>query len=150
MNRVQKLGKAQRWTHQSAYKGYSESVKEPLPPKVFDSVISEFFRKLNREIIVDKYEWKVPYGGGYIRIAKNRWGMFFWKWDRENPYTRLKRKRLWMFKPVVDWKNKLIGSRGLVLHYFACLNNNKVANYDVPNIRHYVPRGKKEEILEIE
>ncbi len=133
------MKKAQKYTHQSAYKDYVKMVEDKdsiLSYKDFDRAIRSFMYKLNREIIVEKYEWKLPFGGGYIRIAKDKRGMFFWYWDRANDYCRIPKKRLWSFRAVRGWQDKLIGSRGLVLHYFACLNNPKVENYSVPRIDH--------------
>lgn len=104
--------------------------------KQFDKAIRTFMRKLSRTIIVDKYEWKIPYGGGYLRIAKDKNGMFFWYWDKANDYTRIPKKLFWSFRAVKDWKEKQIGDRGLKIHYFKCKNDRLVEDYSVPRIDH--------------
>jgi len=134
-------GKMQCFTHQTAYKDYKETVgKDALDYRTYDRVIRAFFYKLNRAIIVDTYEWKVPHSGGYIRIAKaeygERKGIFYWKWDTNNPYTRIKKKSLWSFKPVEGWIDRKIGARGLIHHYFKLKNDPAVLDYNVPKIRH--------------
>lgn len=140
----QGLEKIKKFTHYTAYKEYKKKAGDnALTYRQYDAVICKFFYQLNREIIVDKYEWKVPFSGGYIRIGKNKAGIFYWKWDRDNPYTRIKKKKMWSFKPVEDWKTSKIGARGLVNHFLELRDNPQVANYDVPNIRHFVPKGKK-------
>ncbi len=113
-----------------------EDKDSTLPFKVYDKAIRLFMWKLNREIIVEKYEWKIPSSGGYLRISKDSRGRFFWYWDRINDYCRIVKKRLWSFRPVRGWVDKLIGQRGLVLHYFACKNDTKKENYDVARISH--------------
>lgn len=132
-----KYPKCKRYTHQSAYKEYAKSVEYPLDFKTYDKFIRLLMYKLNIKIIKEKYEWKLPNAGGYIRISRDRKGIFFWYWDRSNTYCRLKKKRLWSFKPVSGWfQDYMIGDKGLRRYYTECKQNPKVENYDVPIIRH--------------
>lgn len=134
-----RLQKQKKYTHQSAYKDYCKRVEDKdsiLSYKQYDKAIRLFMWKLNREIIVEKYEWKIPSFGGYLRISKNNKGIFFWYWDKINDYCRISKKRLWSFRPVRGWVDKLIGFRGLILHYYACKDDNKKENYNVPIISH--------------
>ena len=140
----QGLEKYPKYNYRSTYKDYCKEVKDPLTYKQYTNVMLKFFKKLSRAIIVEKYEWKLPYGLGYLRIGKTKHGTFHWKWDTNNPYTRLKRKRLWSFKPVTDWQTKEIGERGLMLHIWTTNNDKTVPNYDVNIIRHFINKGPKE------
>lgn len=130
-------------THQSFYREYKKIAgKDALDYKTFDAIVKAFFWRLSREIITDKYEWKLPFGGGYLRIAQSTWGKFYHKWDVINPYTRLKRKRIWSFKPVVDWTHKMIGERGLRAWVLECDNDPMKAKYSVSRIRHFIGKVK--------
>ncbi len=117
----------------------------PLSFKEYDRAMKTFFAKLSRTIIVDIYEWKMPFGGGYVRISKHQrrdkngkiiYKRFFWYWDKINEYTRISKKRLWSFKATVGWKGRLIGERGLSNHYMKLKCDPKLENYDVPIIDH--------------
>jgi len=133
------MKKAQKITHQSMYKDYTKMVEDKdsiLSYKDFDKAIKAFMYKLNREIIVEKYEWKMPNGAGYLRIAKDKNGFFFWYWDRANDYCRIPKKHLWSFRAVRGWVDKLIGRTGLILHYYKCKEDKKLEDYDVPRIDH--------------
>lgn len=133
------IKKTKRYTYQSAYKDYLEIIPDKssaLTYPQFCKVIPTWCRKLDIKIIHEPYEWKIPYGGGYLRISKNDKGFFYWYWDRANSYCKIKKKRMWSFKAVDGWNDKEIGDTGLKLHYFECKNNPRKAKYDVPIINH--------------
>lgn len=123
-------------TAQSLYKDYEELVKTPLSYKEADVALKLLMRKLSNEIIVNKYEWKIPKSGGFLRISKTKKGHFFWYWDKANDYCRIKKKSLWSFSPCRGWLHKETGKRGLIRHYFECKNDKKREDYDVPIIKH--------------
>lgn len=133
-----KLKKETRYTHQSSYRDYAKRVKYPLSYKEFDTFIRLLMFKINREIIVNKYEWKLPHFGGFIRISRRKeTKFFFWYWDKANDYCKIKKKLLWSFRPVRgQFKDNLIGKKGLIHHYFALKNDKTQIDYDVPIISH--------------
>lgn len=144
-----KVTRQKKVTHQSVYKEYCRIVSKdstPLSFREYDKAMKAFFWRLSRTIIVDIYEWKLPFAGGYVRIAKKErrdkqtnqllYRRFYWYWDVANDYTRLTKKRLWSFQATVGWKDRLIGERGLSNHYMKLKCDNLVENYDVPNIDH--------------
>lgn len=124
--------KATRYTHQSAYQEYVKDVKAPLDYQTYDKAIRLVFKKLCRAIIVDKYEFKIPFRLGFIRIAKNSKGFFFWFWDRMNDFCRLKHRRQWSFTVARGTIHNGMGRKGLTRHYYDLKNNPRVPDYDVP------------------
>lgn len=128
-----------RYTHRSAFKDYVKELEDKgsaLTDRQHDLFFRALMKRIARKIIVDQYEWKLPFRLGYIRISKTKGGLFFWFWDRNNPYTSIPKKLLWSFRPTEDWVEKQIGRRGLIVHYFKCLNDPKIPKYDVPIIDH--------------
>lgn len=92
----------------------------------------DFYSDLNEEIIKKGYEYKIGSRGGYLRIAKNKRGEFFWYWDTRNQYTQLPHKKLWSFTPVRGWQKPVrIGERGLKKWIFECSRNPKLSKYEV-------------------
>lgn len=89
--------------------------------KVCVGLVEDFFYGVNKTIIRDHYEFKIPSLGGYLRISISKRGLIFWFWDKSNDYCRLTRKRYWSFEPVVGWKKPVeIGHRGLKKWIMEC------------------------------
>lgn len=129
------MEKAAKYTHRSAYKEYREIAgKSALSFEEWVKIIPDIFWHINRAIIVDLYEWRLPFGGGFIRIAKTKNGYFTFYWDRSGDSCRLKKKRMWTFRECRGWRDKLIGERGLIHHYYALKNDPYKSNYDVPKV----------------
>lgn len=111
---------------------YSQEEHNPETWEIFSKVLEKHFYKLNRKIIVDRYEWKIPFSGGYLRIGvkmvKNKltgkkdrqW--FYWKWDKRRNTHLWPKASSWMFVPVRGQvKNRHpelenIGEKGLEHH----------------------------------
>lgn len=101
--------KAKRFNHQTSYIEYTEEVDHPEPSSIYFAVITEFLYEINRAIIVEKYEWKVPFFGGFLRIYKKpvkdkegnfvRW-WYYWKWDRSSNIMHWPKASVWSFKAV--------------------------------------------------
>lgn len=138
--KLKNMKRLPRFTHQSAYKEYAESVKMPLPYPAYDVAISQVLKKLSAEIIVNKYEFKMPFLKGFVRISKNAKGFFYWYWDRLNSQCRLKARAQWTFTPARGNIHEPLGVKGLTAHYYSLKNNPRVADYDVPR---RVSHGKK-------
>jgi hypothetical protein len=89
--------------------------------KLCADIVGDFFHILNRTIIRDNYEFKIPSRGGYLRISKNKKGIFHWLWDKTGDYCHLTRKPFWSFEPVVGWRKPVeIGHRGLMKWIIEC------------------------------
>lgn len=100
--------------------------------KVSRGIVEDFFYKLNKTIIRDKYEFKIPSLGGFLRISISKRGKIFWYWDKSNDYCRLTRKRYWNFDPVVGWQKPVeIGERGLKKWIIECKNDPYKPKYSV-------------------
>lgn len=133
------IEKAKRYNFQSAYKDYKDQVQDPVSWPVFSEVLKKYMHNLNRAIIVDQYEWKLPFHIGYIRISKRKKkpksrynGWIYWAWDRYANAHHLPKPSLWNFKPVEGkYGGNLIGEYGLAAHITACKNNPRKENYDV-------------------
>ena len=60
--------------------------------------------------------------------------VYKWKWDKYNTNTRLSGKSAILFYPVVDWKDKKIGLRGLNNHIVKSIEDPLVKPYDIAKI----------------
>lgn len=108
---------------------------------LYNAIIRDFLYEINRAIIVDKYEWKVPFFGGHIRISKKevkdkegnfvRW-WYHWKWDKRRNIMHWPKSSMWTFVPVEGRcarrgvADKDIGEYGLIEHI-----REMGSNYDV-------------------
>lgn len=135
------IEKAKRYNYQTSYVEYVKEVDNPFSWEIYSGVIRDFLYEINRAIIVDKYEWKIAYFGGFLRISKNpvydenknvkRW-WFFWKWDKSRNIMHWPKASAWSFKAVEGrCKRRIagaedIGEYGLWKHMEAM-----GGNYDV-------------------
>lgn len=127
--------------------------------KKYKDVLFTFFYGLSQLIIYEKYEYKVPFGGGSIRIAKVRLGKnrtldykhykatgqkrfhlnrhtngyyFFWYWNTK----RCLYKHSKLFKLIPNRGNdRVIGARGLSKHINDCSSDPYKKDYDVLAIK---------------
>jgi hypothetical protein len=127
--------------------------------KKYKKVLTTFFYELSRAILYDRYEYKLPYGGGTIRVAKNppskkvkkldyahfnktgekRFHLnrhtngyyFFFYWNKKN--CKWPNFNIYKFK-VTRGNDKIIGARGLSKHIKECSENPLVKDYDVIQI----------------
>lgn len=137
--------------------------KEKYSKKRYKDIMLSFFYELSKAIIYEKYTYKVPLGGGSIRIVKitgstnktldykyyketgikrfhlNRHtnGFYFkWHWfTRQCKYTNYK-----LYKMIPNRGNdRIIGTRGLARHIKDCSNDPYKKDYDVIELRWITP-----------
>lgn len=136
-----KFKKAVRHNFRTSYNEYRKETENPEAWEIYGAVISDFLYEINRAIIIDKYEWKIPFFGGYLRISKKpvhdenknfkRW-WYYWKWDKTRNSMHWPKVNTWSFKAVegrckrrrADQED--IGETGLWKHIESLLGN-----YDV-------------------
>lgn len=106
---VVKFKKAPRYNFQTSYTDYRKEVDNPEPWEIYSGVVRDFLYEINRAMIVDKYEWKIAFFGGFLRISKKevkdafgkflRW-WFYWKWDKSQNIMHWPKANAWSFSSV--------------------------------------------------
>ena len=137
--------------------GYKKSkYKSKYTLKRYKEILSSFFYELSKAIIYSKLEFKIPFGGGTIRVSKNPASVkfkkidfahfnktgekrfhlnrhtsgfyFFFFWNKTRSYWT--NNRFYKFE-VTRGNDKIIGARGLARHIKECSENPLVKDYDV-------------------
>lgn len=149
--------KQKRYNYQTAFFDYRRDVDSPESFPVYASVLRDFFYGLNRSVIVDKYEWKIPFFGGYLRISKkpyktkdgeDKW-WYYWAWDKTRNIMHWPKANVWTFQPVEgrcrrrNVGEKDIGAYGLWGHI-----NEMGSNYDVMIKKRRIKRISHKDFLE--
>ncbi len=134
------IKKAVRYNYQTSWLEYKEEFKNPEPREVYFRVILGYTRGVGNAIIVDKYEWKIPYYQGYLRIDKDEkfdakgnliWRWCFWRWDNKRNIMHWPKPSLWGFKACEGKHIGDVGETGLRKHIVALKNDKTKPNYDV-------------------
>lgn len=133
------IKKAARFYYQMSYLEYKKEVENPVSWDIYCKVLTDFLYEINKAIIVDKYEWKVPYFGGFLRISKKpieiaengevtRW-WYYWLWDKSRNIMHWPKSTTWSFKAVEGKRKRRregsidIGEYGLWKHIEAMRGN---------------------------
>jgi len=147
------------FTIKSAYKKSPYRKKYTL--KKYKDVLLTFFYGLSKLIIYDKYEYKIPLGGGTIKIIKVKGGKkrtldykhykatgvkrfllnrhsngyyFMWHWNTRR--SMFKHNKLFRLIPNRG-NDGIIGARGLAKHVINCANDPYKKDYDVMGLTRY-------------
>lgn len=145
-------------TPSTVYKQYAKEYgDEAKPRKEYYAIVKALFSEIMLRIIRGPDEWALPFGLGYIRVEKLEWrsvsnksrpnnkyftsyreltnGFYFkivWRKDIRK-HSRIRSAQFWTFAPVVDWKNKELGQRGLDNYVIQRAIDPKQKSYDLIN-----------------